>query len=308
MSLLIFSDYRPLRYRSSVDDGVSWSSPQVAIDTNGQDANNLNEVYNDCPRLEQAHGNTPERFAIAWTKGGGGPVMQSNLYHKNVHFAYFFPGTKRFQTAGGTDLGAEIDQHELDLCIVLDTGALLESNKRIVDYYFATSFQDGSRYPILLYNYDRSIRAAVWNGDDWSHNVVLSEAALVQFDMDKTTTGNFRLFLPTTGVKVFESNDQGRSWSLTHWARLDPGKKANKILSIDEGSPEFQYLATENDKSTDPFTGTNEMWMLSLAGDPTYARDKSELEDTTQCNFLLRVLSFFLKIITLGLIVIDFCP
>ena len=71
--------------------------------------NNLNEVYADCPRVEPAHGNTQERFLMGWTMAGGGQGQNiHNNYHKDAHFAYFYPSTDTFANAEGDDLGDAI--------------------------------------------------------------------------------------------------------------------------------------------------------------------------------------------------------
>ncbi len=100
------SDYRPLHYIKSADNGETWSTPTAAIDTGGilsnRDPANLNEVYADCPRHEPSHDGVSERFLFGWTMSGGGFKHYShNNYHKDAHFAYFHPATARFANAAG---------------------------------------------------------------------------------------------------------------------------------------------------------------------------------------------------------------
>ena len=137
----------------------------------------------DCPRHEPARDGTPERFTMGWTRAGGGPGQQvHNLYHKDAHFAYFFPETDTFANAQGHDLGKTISLEEMKLCVVLDSGELDPNNKQIVDYYFEPSCVDDTDLPVVVFNFNNTLMTGRWNGSSWSYTTVIEQVPQNQFN------------------------------------------------------------------------------------------------------------------------------
>ncbi|CAB9519933.1 Glycosyl transferase family 2 [Seminavis robusta] len=265
-------DYRPLVYIKSTDNGETWSKPRSAVDTGGLQVNgdlmNLNEIYADCPRYEPAQAGLPERFAMGWTLAGGGPTKhEHNFYHKNAYFAYFYPATDDFVSASGANLGSAIEYDDLELCLVLDSGPLDMTDPKAVDYYFAPSFVDDNHFPIVTYNFNRTLKSATWTGEEWSHSVIAEDAALSGFDIQKTGPDQFRIFLPEGSIKIYESSNAGASWSLEDNIKPnEDGASVNKVIMIGNTQPEsdMQFLAYENNWDEQNYNGTYRIWSVGL--------------------------------------------
>lgn len=263
----ITTDYRPLRYVFSDDGGLRWSEPQSAIDSGGMAVNgdplNMNEVYNDCPRVEPNTGDRAERFALGWTNAGGGPnVVLHNNYHKDVQFAYFDPQSRTFSNVAGEQLGDTIDYEEMKQCLVVNSGEPNPDDKKAVDYYFASSFQQETGYPLLIYNFNRELTAAVWDGTTWTHEIIRVDSPRTLFDLKMRQFGGFRLFHGTgSGVTLYESDSFGSPW--TNVGVLSPESgTVGKIITIAHGSPCFEALAMENDKNGNHYSGTNAVFAM----------------------------------------------
>ncbi|MET0419762.1 MAG: BNR-4 repeat-containing protein, partial [Actinoplanes sp.] len=109
------TDFRPMKYVRSTDNGRTWQSSEtltgerwnIAPQTR---ADNMNEVYIGQLRHEPAHLGRPERVAIVYTLAGGGPEGHlHDRYHKNIYYTYFSPKDLKFRSASGIDLGVKID-------------------------------------------------------------------------------------------------------------------------------------------------------------------------------------------------------
>ncbi len=245
------TDYRSLHYVKSTSHGDTWSAPMQAIDTGGlavnQDPMNLNEIYNDCPRHELATSSSPERFVMGWTMSGGGPgAILHNNYHKDAHFAYFYPGNDTFGAVDGTNLGSTIDYDELNATLMFDSGPLDSDNKRIVDYYFAPSTLDPGGYPLMVFNFNKTLIAARWSGVNWEHSVVAQDAAYNLFDLEKTGPNRYRLFQAQGDVFVITSNDGGVTWQREHRIVANDGGSVSKVIRIHDAHPDIALLAHEN--------------------------------------------------------------
>jgi BNR repeat-containing family member len=247
------TDYRPLHYVKSTDHGESWSEPRVAIDSLGLPVNgdpqNLNEVYSGCPRHEPATEYYQERFSMGWTIAGGGPgQVAHNFYHKNAHFAYFYPGKDTFAAVDGTDLGDFIDYDEFKQVEIFDSGPLDYENRRIVDYYFAPSTLDEVGNPIVVFNFNRTLLAGRWTGAHWEHSVVLEDAAYNCFDIEKLGHDTFRVFAAQGSVLVIFSHDGGKTWQREHLVTPAEGL-VSKVIRVQNAHPDIQLVAHENDWS-----------------------------------------------------------
>jgi hypothetical protein len=244
-------DYRPLHYVKSTDHGETWSDPRIAIDTFGlqvnQDPMNLNEIYADCPRLFPGRDGGPEKFAFGWTMAGGGPgVVQHNNYHKDAHFAYFYPDDDTFASASGENLGSMIDYAVLKKTVVFDSGPLDEKNRFPIDYYFAPSYSGKDGTPILVYNYNRTLLASKWTGVDWETSVAFENAALSLFDLEKIGDESYRLYVAQGDLWILESHDDGHTWKAMHRV-IAPEGQVSKVFKIPDSHPDFSLIAHEND-------------------------------------------------------------
>ena len=94
---------------------------------------------------------------------------------------------------------AIIGINEIRSCRVFDSGPLDETNKRIVDYYFAPSYLSGNGYPVMVFNFNKTLISATWTGSSWEHNEILKDAAYNVFDMEKTGSERLPIVLSPKG-------------------------------------------------------------------------------------------------------------
>lgn len=251
----MYKDYRPLYYVKSLDNGDTWSESRKGVDSGGplvnEDPINLNEIYYDCPRHEPAMSGRPERFAIGFTKSGGGPnITKHNHFHKDAHFVYFYPEDDTFSNVEGENLGHHVDYWEMKKTVMFDSGPLERNVEakylRITGYYYAPSFDDQG-YPIVLYNFNRTVKSARWNGLNWNHEVVRADSPDNLFDIEKLGPSSFRAYVTSGNVFAFETFDGGRSWEQVNVFKVPGGQNITKVMRIENPHPSMQLLAMEND-------------------------------------------------------------
>lgn len=268
---------------------MTWTKPIVAIDSGGFPSNgdyrNVNEVYNDCPRHQARTVSNPERFLFGWTNAGGGPnSTKHNLYHKDAHFAYFYPATLSFENVRGDDLGDFVGYDELRRCVVLDSGEHQPLDKFAVDYYFALSYFDDSGYPLVVYNYRSNLIASFWTGAAWNHTIVTYFAPKTMVDIVKTIDGRFRLFQAKDGITVYESSFGEPVFTSSQLWRPTGGGKVGKIIVINGGHEDFQILAMENNWTERSLEGKYRVWAVGL---DELKLPKQQTEQETRLTLLL---------------------
>jgi hypothetical protein len=134
------TDFRPMKYVRSADNGLTWqSSEQLTGDrwniAPQERPDNMNEIYVGQLRYEPAAPGRPERAGIVYTLAGGGPEGHlHDRYHKNVYYTYFTPADLRFHAADGQDLGTRIDDPEQERDLKIADTALQTVNPRSPDY------------------------------------------------------------------------------------------------------------------------------------------------------------------------------
>ena len=134
------TDFRPMKYVRSTDNGRTWQSSEtltgerwnIAPQTR---ADNMNEVYIGQLRHEPATLGRPERVAIVYTLAGGGPEGHlHDRYHKNIYYTYFSPRDLKFRSASGADLGVKIDDPDQEKHLKVVETPLQTVNPRSPDY------------------------------------------------------------------------------------------------------------------------------------------------------------------------------
>ena len=105
------TDFRPIKYVRSTDNGKTWVSSATLTGEKWNIApidrpDNMNEIYIGQMRLEPANRHHRERIAISYTLAGGGPEGHlHDRYHKNMYYCTFNPRNQHFYSVDGKDLG-----------------------------------------------------------------------------------------------------------------------------------------------------------------------------------------------------------
>ncbi|HEV7900112.1 MAG TPA: BNR-4 repeat-containing protein [Planosporangium sp.] len=134
------TDFRPMKYVRSTDNGLTWQSSERLTGDRWNIApqdrpDNMNEIYLGQLRYEPAVPGRPERVGMVYTLAGGGPEGHlHDRYHKNVYYTYFTPADLRFHAADGRDLGTRVDDPEQERYLKIADTELQAVNPRSPDY------------------------------------------------------------------------------------------------------------------------------------------------------------------------------
>ncbi|MEV8508508.1 BNR-4 repeat-containing protein [Actinoplanes sp. NPDC051475] len=151
------TDFRPMKYVRSTDDGRTWQSSEqltgqrwaIAPQTR---ADNMNEVYIGQLRHEPAVPGRPERVGIVYTLAGGGPEGHlHDRYHRNLYHVWFSPGDLHFRSAGGVDLGVGIDDADQEQHLRVVETPLQTTNPRSPDYIQLVGSTAGGLTPFVVW-------------------------------------------------------------------------------------------------------------------------------------------------------------
>ena len=151
------TDFRPMKYVRSTDNGKTWKSSESLTGERWNIApqtrtDNMNEVYIGQMRYEPASAGRPERVAIVYTLAGGGPEGHlHDRYHKNIYFTYFNPRTLTFSSATGTDLGVKIDDAKQEAHLKVAETPLQQPFPRTPDYIQLVGSTLGGTSPFVVY-------------------------------------------------------------------------------------------------------------------------------------------------------------
>lgn len=167
------TDTRPMLYVVSKDNGRTWKTSteltgdRFAIGSTAR-ADNMNEIYIGQLRQE---GNG--RVRIVYTLAGGGPEgNKHDRYHRNIYYTWFDPQNRHFYSAGGLDLGTQIDDADQEKHLkVAETPLTLPNNVKSPDYIQQVGTTLGR--PFLLWFMGDEAggplrnHLSTWNGRKW---------------------------------------------------------------------------------------------------------------------------------------------
>ncbi|GAA0798459.1 BNR-4 repeat-containing protein [Spirilliplanes yamanashiensis] len=151
------TDFRPMKYVRSLDNGKTWASSEKLTGERWNIApqtrtDNMNEVYIGQMRYEPASLGRPERVAIVYTLAGGGPESHlHDRYHRNIYHTYFDPKTLRFSSAKGADLGVKIDDDDQEKHLKVVDTPLQMPNPRSPDYIQLVGSTLGGLTPFVVW-------------------------------------------------------------------------------------------------------------------------------------------------------------
>lgn len=206
------TDYRPLGFVKSSDNGESWEYAVKLIDNYPRE-DNLCEIYNGKISYQPANDSVSERIHIAWSIAGGGPDNhQHNLYRRNIYYAYLNLLNNHVYNIDGDDLGLDIDNYEAEnKCKVLVNEAPpLGEN---TGYQVSVSYMDNGK-PLIVFQFE-NLKSAIWNGSNW----VINEVAVTTGEpreIEKIGANSFSVYR-TAGknIYIYSTDDGGNSWSNT---------------------------------------------------------------------------------------------
>ena len=266
------TDYRPMAYVKSIDNGRTWSQPVPAIDHGRtRRADHLDEIYVGAltPAFPKGLG---ELFHCTWTLAGGGPEKHKhNDYHKNMYHAYFRPVDGHWLSAAGTDLGTLIDDTVAEEhCKVFDSGALYGSRQKQepldIGYISkAVSASDGS--PIVLFADGKrtSVVVSRWSGTEWQDSVPAPFKGRPYFnDFYAARDRSEMLVSIATGrgtIDVFRSTDDGRTWSQYGTLRADRWINLCTMIHTPRKPVQFMQEINNGDHRRAGYDGKYRVWI-----------------------------------------------
>ncbi|MFI7600195.1 BNR-4 repeat-containing protein [Actinoplanes sp. NPDC049681] len=205
------TDFRPMKYVRSTDDGRTWQSceqltgqrwaiaPQTRTD-------NMNEVYIGQLRHEPAAPGRPERVDIVYTLAGGGPEGHlHDRYHRNLYHVRFSPGDLHFRSADGADLGVGIDDADQEQHLRVVETPLQATNPRSPDYIQLVGSTAGGLTPFVVWMQLDEAGAvhtytAVRTPSGWQRREVA--AGLRVRDMERVDPLTWRVYATSTDPAV----------------------------------------------------------------------------------------------------------
>lgn len=212
------TDFRPMKYVRSTDNGLTWQSSEALTGDKWNIApqgrpDNMNEIYIGQLRYEPATLVHPERVGIVYTLAGGGPEGHlHDRYHKNIYYTYFTPADLHFHAANGRDLGTKIDDPEQEQYLKIAETALQKVNPRSPDYISLVGSVLGGTLPFVVWMqvdtagvlHDYS---AVWTPLGGWHSKEIATGARVR-DMEPSGPLSWRVYATsdtaTSGISTFQ--------------------------------------------------------------------------------------------------------
>jgi len=264
------TDYRPLAYVRSTDNGKTWSKPIPAIDHGKtRRTDHLDEIYVGAFTHARTANRLGELFQCTWTLAGGGPKQHKhNVYHKNMYHAYFRPSDGHWLSAAGSDLGTLIDDSIAEKhCKVFDSGAIHGMKKvrepQDVGYISkALSASDGHPVVVFFDGKRRAIAIGRWTGTQWAvsrPDAFKGRRAFMDFYSGAARGEMFVNLRAVRGksIEVFRSANNGKTWTKDRILRASgrfiracnaiatPGQPVQLVEEKNDGNSNRIWIATE---------------------------------------------------------------
>jgi hypothetical protein len=217
------TDNRPMEFMRSTDNGLTWQSSKEIVGTpfvlgSTDRADHMNEVYLGQLRHQQRSFFHGERVQFVWTLAGGGPDQHvHDVFHRDIHYATFDPGTLHFHDVTGADLGTQLDSAELEQrCKVTVTPLVLPNGQKSPDYIqLVGSVFDGRPFVVWFTSDDTGLfhnLAAVWTGRGWRITEVAT--GLRTREMEPVDPFTWRVYATRDGQPGIETYllTLGRFW------------------------------------------------------------------------------------------------
>lgn len=221
----ITDTYRTLRYIKSTDNGATWSNSRAIIDTNGQQAGDLNTVYIDEAGYEGAVSGRPARIRIVYHLAGG---AFNNEKTKNIYFAYLHTNDDSMHAVDGSSLGTVIDggdfaNEESNRIRVFLSLPTTSNPKPVEERNTSRPISSQAGRPLVGFNHNSGdgtgwkAYTATWNGSNWLTRRMMQGSAgiggrLMDFQYVNSTAVR-AILVDGTSIRGKETSDQGATWT-----------------------------------------------------------------------------------------------
>ena len=270
------SVHRVWQFSKSTDSGETWSEPRTIMDTEeledgqaGYQPEGFDEVYAVGRKYHDA-GN--HRIPVSWHLAGDGA---HNKFNRNMYVAYLDTRDDQMYSPNGTPLGDFIDLTEMNdpetRCLVEETPSQRgKYTAGLVDFVHQVSF-DGDGNFLVAYNFmdepktRQRLRYGKWTGTSWKVGSI-EEAPLggnpIRINSLVRTSGGdaFRVSIveeATNNVRIRETTDGGRKWSLIASKILDTnGKKINSADFVVPYNPDYPQILVTTFPEDDKYNAT----------------------------------------------------
>ena len=266
------TDYRPLGFVKSYDNGQTWQMAVKFIDQYPR-TDNLCEVYTGKISYQAASDSVSERIHFAWTTAGGGPGNhQHALYRRHVYYAYMDLANEHLFDIKGNDLGTDIDDTEAENnCKVTDTGTPPDGAQ--VGYQVSVHFMDNGD-PLVIYLHE-GFKCAYWNGEFWSIEMIDTPTSEPR-EIEKIGAEAFRAYR-TSGksVYIYRTDNGGESWALEN--RLIAPSDLARCYVLDNYHPDLKLLLTEmKSDGNNVLEGSRDVFVGGAADINTIEKDAAD--------------------------------
>ncbi|WP_158886663.1 BNR-4 repeat-containing protein [Amycolatopsis anabasis] len=265
------TDFRPLKYLVSRDDGRTWrnsvelTGKRWALGSLGR-ADHLDEIYAGQLRYDSHTG----RIQLVYTLAGGGPDQHKHdFYHRNVYFASFDPATLRFFSASGRDLGTQVDDAEQERYLkVADTPLERPAGTKSPDYILQTGAQADGKPFVTWFQFDTTGTphdyAGAWNGRGWDVREVATGLRLRE--LEPLGGGVWRVYATRDGKPDIETYrlTGGRDWHPETVIRTP--KPVQRVEVITGFRDPARVLATGASSQRDVSVADGDIYVAGLRG------------------------------------------
>jgi hypothetical protein len=264
------SDFRPIKYILSRDDGRTWQGSEeltgqpFALGSTSR-ADHMDEIYIGQARYDRR----ANRIHLVYTLAGGGPGQHvHDHFHRNIYHASFDPETLTFSSAAGRDLGTQVDDAEQERYLeVVETPLVRPASLKSPDYIQQVGWLPGGAPFVLWFEFDETgtalNRLAVWNGRRWVPRQVAT--GLRTREVEPVLPGVWRAYATRDDQPSIETFlvIAGRIWRPE--TVIATPKPVQRIETVTSFADPIRILATGASSARDVAIADGDIYVAGLA-------------------------------------------